>query len=187
MAADVPFSLFKELDRYTDDDLPPVMDWRPEECHDIDMRIDRSGSWFHEGTQIDNQRMVRLASILRIEGPSYYLVTPEIKFRIEVEDVPFVAVVMDVVGEGPKQSLQFTTNIGDQVTLDSSHPLRLEVYSNGDEPVPYITVRNDLEAVLPRDLYYQLADLFVTDASSTMLGVWSEGTFTTLCKATAVF
>lgn len=187
MTADAAYSLLKELDRYSDSDLPPVEDWHPQERRDILLRIDRSGRWFLGEEQINDQRMVRrFSTVLRKEESSYYLVTPAAKRSIEVEDVPFVAVLMDVVGEGSKQSLRFETNVGDLVTLNDSHPLRLQI-NPIDEPSPYIRVRHELEAILTRDVYYQLADLLVADASSTMLGVWSEGAFTALCKATAVF
>lgn len=187
MTADAACLLLKELDRYSDSELPPVKDWQPQERRDIDLRIDRTGRWFLEEEQIHDQRMVRrLSTVLRKEESSYYLVTPAAKRSIEVEDVPFVVVLMEVVGEGAKQSLHFETNVGDQVTLNDSHPLRLQINPIG-EPSPYIRVRHDLEAILTRNVYYQLADLLVADASSTMLGVWSQGAFTALCKATAVF
>ncbi len=188
MTEDAPYSLLKGLGEYSENDLPPVNDWHPDVCRDIDIRIDRAGNWFHEGSQIQRERMVRLFStVLRKEDSSYYLVTPVEKCRIEVEDAPFIAVLMDVKGAGREQSLHFTTNVGDRITLDKNHPLRFEIDPTSGEPSPYIRVRDSLDALLNRNVYYQLSDLLEVDDTSTMVGVWSEGSFTALAKSTAVF
>src|SRR5580698_11011135 len=81
--------------------IPPVEKWHPAHCGDIDIRIARDGTWFHQGTPIGRKELVRLFStILRKDGADYVLVTPAEKMRIRVEDVPFTAVLMDVAGEG---------------------------------------------------------------------------------------
>jgi hypothetical protein len=55
----------------------PVHLWNPPFCGDLDMRIARDGTWFHEGTPIGRPGMVRMFSnILKLEGGRYYLVTP---------------------------------------------------------------------------------------------------------------
>ena len=72
---------------------PPVHLWNPPYCGEMDMRIARDGTWFHEGTPIGRAPMVRLfASILKLEDGRYYLVTPVEKVGIRVADVPFIAV-----------------------------------------------------------------------------------------------
>ena len=186
MTSHSPYSLLKALDRYTDSP-PPVMDWRPPSTHDIDIRIDRAGAWIHEGTQLDDQSVRMLASILRKDGATYYLVTPEEKCRIEVEEVPFIAIRMDVIGKGQQQTLSISTDCGDQVALDEAHPVRFGTDSDSGAACAYITVRNSLEAIFTTELYDRLTDLLVQDDSSTVLGVWSSGSFSVLCKATAVF
>ncbi|HJN48937.1 MAG: DUF1285 domain-containing protein [Pseudomonadales bacterium] len=182
-----PQPLLAELTPYTDNNPPPLKDWHPQPSRDIDMVIDRTGCWFYEGSEVPQGLVQQLAAVLRNEGTTYYLVSPVEKYRITVEEAPFSAVRMDVTGEGQDQSLHFTTSLGDRVTLDASHPLRLAVYTDGRQPSPYILVRDGLEALLTEQLYFQLADLFVSDTSFTMLGVWSEGRFSSLCKASAVF
>ena len=77
--------------------LPPVHLWNPPFCGDLDMRIARDGRWFYEGSPITRPAMVRLFStILKREGEEYFLVTPVEKYRIAVDDAPFVAVDFDV-------------------------------------------------------------------------------------------
>ena len=54
--------------------------------------------------------MVRLfAGILRRERDDYFLVTPAEKLRIRVDDVPFLAVDMEVRHQGEDTDLLFTT------------------------------------------------------------------------------
>ena len=69
------------------------------------MRIARDGTWFHQGSPIGRQAMVRLFStILRREPDGgYVLVTPVEKLDIAVEDAPFVAVEMKAEGDGPRR------------------------------------------------------------------------------------
>jgi len=40
--------------------LPPVEQWNPPFCADIDMRIARDGTWFYCGTPIGRPALVRL-------------------------------------------------------------------------------------------------------------------------------
>ena len=80
--------------------LPPVHLWNPPNCGDIDIRIARDGTWFHEGTPIGRAPLVRLFStILRKDPDGYWLVTPVEKMRITVEDAPFIAIRVDQLGE----------------------------------------------------------------------------------------
>jgi len=120
--------------------------------------------------------MVRLFStILRREPDgSYVLVTPVEKLSIEVEDAPFVAVEMKTEGEGDGRRLAFRLNTGDLVIADAAHPLR--VIERADGPHPYVTVRDGLEALIARPVYYELANLAL-DEDGDPPGLWSEGRF----------
>src|SRR5690349_9917797 len=82
--------------------LPPVERWNPEHCGHSDMRIARDGTWFHQGSPIGREAMVRLfASILRREPDgSHVLVTPVEKLDIDVEDAAFIAVELKSEGAG---------------------------------------------------------------------------------------
>ncbi len=140
--------------------LPPVEKWNPAYCGEIDMRIARDGTWFYLGTPIGRPALVRLFStILRREPDgSYVLVTPVEKVGLKVDDVPFIAVRVDVEGDGLDQRLRFLTNVGDDVVAGSDHHLRVS-HRNGDEPQPYVHVRGGLEARLSRPVFYELVNI----------------------------
>ena len=178
---EAPYSLLAELENVRHMAHPPVDQWQPDVVRDIDMRIARDGTWYHEGSPIERLRLVRLFStILRRESDDeYYLVTPVEKFRIQVEDVPFQAILMDVVGRGRDQVLKFTTNVADEVIADAAHPVRLAVNARTGEPSPYVLIRNGMEALISRNVYYQLSELIVSESigGEDWLGVWSSGEF----------
>jgi len=154
---------------------PPVESWNSEKTGSIDIRIDRLGDWYYHGSKIERKRMVALFStILWREQDSYFLKTPQEKLAIEVEVAPFIAVLLDVEGEGESQSLCFTDNTGNRFKADSNHNLWL-TESEAGEPEPLVIVRRDLPALLSRAVYYQLAELIVEYNNAA--GVWSEGVF----------
>ncbi|MFK8329426.1 DUF1285 domain-containing protein [Pseudomonas sp. BJa5] len=160
--------------------LPPVHLWNPDFCGDIDMRIARDGTWYYLGTPIGRKPMVRLFStIIRRDGDDYFLVTPVEKVGIKVDDAPFVAVALDVQGSGEQQVLRFTSNVEDQVEAGPEHPLRFEIDASTQEPSPYVHMRSNLEALIHRNVFYQLVELAVPRQidGQEWLGVWSAGTF----------
>ncbi|QNA83457.1 DUF1285 domain-containing protein [Sphingomonas sp. So64.6b] len=156
--------------------LPPVERWNPTHCGDSEMRIARDGTWFHQGSPIGRQAMVRLFStILRREPDgAYVLVTPVEKLDIIVEDAPFVAVEMKAEGEGRNARLAFRLNTGDLVTAGHDHPLRFEDREDG--PRPYLHVRGGLEALVARPVYYELASIALA-GEDVPPGIWSDGSF----------
>jgi len=160
---------------------PPVHLWNPPFCGQIDMRIARNGSWHYMGSPIPRPAMVKLfASILRREpDDSYVLVTPVEKCGIRVDDAPFLAVEATVAGEDETRLIAFRTNVDDIVPLDAGHPLRIAVNAETGEPSPYVLVRDRLEALIARPVYYQLVEMAeerVVDGRN-MLGVHSAGQF----------
>lgn len=150
-------------------------------CGDIDMRIARDGTWFYHGSPIGRKPLVKLfASVLRRDAASdYWLETPAEKCRIRVDDAPFTALEMIVDGVGRKQNLSFRTNVDEIVTADSTHRLRITVDPETGQPAPYIMVRDGLEALIVRAVYYDLVELGVEDMQdgTVVLGVWSAGIF----------
>ncbi len=172
-------SLFERLEReQAERKLPPVEQWDPEHEGGIDIRIARDGRWYHEGSPIHREAMVRVFStILRRDGDDYFLVTPVEKLRIEVDDAPFVAVRLEREGEGREQRLLLTTNTGDHVVVDADHPLQVE--DRDGEPAPYVHLRSGLWALVSRNVFYELAELAEQRemGASTRLGVWSGGEF----------
>jgi uncharacterized protein len=154
--------------------LPPVDKWHPLHCGDSRMRIAADGTWFHDGSPIGRQALVRLFStLLRKDADGFVLVTPAEKLSIAVEDAPFIATVLEVEGSGPSQQLHFTTNVGDVVTAGPANALSFK--NIGGAPLPYIDVRHGLAAKAARPVYYQLADLAVMHQDR--IGVWSGGCF----------
>ncbi len=164
---------------------------------DIDMRIARDGTWFYHGSAISRKPLVRLFStVLRREADGeYYLVTPVERVRIDVDDAPFTAVEMFIEGSGEAQSLSFRTNVDDIVVLDAEHPLRVEIDPKTGQPAPYIRVRDNLEALIVRAVFYDLVDLGLAASpeiagqsagqsplengimAAETIGVWSAGMF----------
>lgn len=82
---------------------PPVERWNPPLSGDIDLRIARDGTWYHEGTAFQRESLARLfASILRRdEDGQYYLVTPVEKWRIQVDDAPLWRSISTRAGPAP--------------------------------------------------------------------------------------
>jgi hypothetical protein len=160
---------------------PPVERWEPDYCGEMDMVIRRDGSWWHEGTRIGREKLIRLfARILRKDEDGHtYLVTPVEKIRITVEAAPFLGVRVDATGQGKDQRIAVLTNMDDAVVAGPDHPLRVEIGPDG-EPEPFIHVRGRLEALITRAAFYALAELAVEGEDldgQPVMGVWSCGQF----------
>ncbi len=140
--------------------LPPVHLWNPDHCGDIDIVIKRNGLWFHDGTPIGREALVRLFStVLRKDPDGFHLVTPVEKLKIQVEDAPFVAIRLDVVRDADSRPLlRFQTNVGDEVLAGAANPIRVEVDPATGEPRPYVHVRRGLEALIIRPVFYELSE-----------------------------
>jgi hypothetical protein len=147
----------------------------------FDIRIARDGTWYHRGSPIGRKPLVKLFStvIQRDEQGDYWLVTPAERGRIQVDDAPFTAVELDVAGSGRDQLLRFRTNVDDWVEAGPDHPLRVSEAPGTGEPSPYILVRDNLEALIVRTVYYQMVEHAVEARvdETDHLGLWSKGTF----------
>ena len=149
--------------------LPPVERWDPAETADSHMRISADGTWFHEGRPITRPAMVRaFASLLvRDEAGQHWLVTPECRQSIEVEDAAFQAVDM----KREDGALVFRLNTDDLVVAGPENPLRAE--GDPDVPAIYLAVRRGCEARLNRSTYLQLVEQALADGPD--LSVESKG------------
>jgi len=120
------------------------------------------------------------ASILRRDSDNeYYLVTPAEKVRIQVEDCPFLVVLLDSEGSGEQQQIRFTTNTDESFLLDVDHSLLISTNPATGEPHPIVHVRSGLNGLLGRNVFYQLVELAevrLLDGES-ITGVWSCGKF----------
>ena len=136
--------------------LPPVHLWNPAHCGEIDIVIRKDGLWFHEGSPIGREALVRLFStVLRKDPAGFHLVTPVEKMKITVEDAPFIATRVDRQGE----ALKFLTNVGDEVEAGPENEIRIEMDAATGEPRPYLHVRRGLDALIARPVFYELVEM----------------------------
>ncbi|MGB2287384.1 MAG: DUF1285 domain-containing protein [Porticoccaceae bacterium] len=138
---------------------PPVHLWNPDKSGDMDLRIDREGQWIHEGDPIRRPALVKLfASILKREGDNYFLVTPVEKWQINVDVAPFFMVSAEKLYRSGEQAIQLRSISGDQLLIGPNNPLWVDYDEANNQPVPLVTVRDNLNGLLSRSLYYQLVD-----------------------------
>jgi len=162
--------LFKDLlatQKTASDGLPPVHLWHPDKSGDMDLVIDREGRWIHEGGEIKRARLVKLFStILKREGDSYFLVTPVEKWKINVDFAPFYIISASRAHRNSHQAITLTTSTGEVVVVGEENPLWVEYRSGSEEPIPLVTVRDNLPGLLSRSVFYQLVEWAHNDAQN---------------------
>ncbi len=167
---------------------PPVEQWNPPFCGDIDMRIAADGTWFYQKTPIGRHALVKLfASVLKREEDKYFLVTPVEKVGILVEDAPFLAVEMRV-DRDDEQILRFRTNMDEWIDAGPEHPMRFEPEPETGGMKPYVHVRRGLWAKVTRALFYDLVEAGeerIVDGIP-MFGVASGSEFFVMAEADAL-
>jgi hypothetical protein len=133
------------------------------------MRIAADGAWYHEGQPLTRPAMVRaFASLLMRDAEGrHWLVTPECRQSIVVEDAAFVAVDL----QARDGALAFRLNTDELVLAGPANPLR----ASGDEDAPaiYLAVRHGCEARLDRSTWLQLAEFALEAGDGT--AVTSQG------------
>lgn len=151
--------------------LPPVEEWRPERSSDSLMTIRADGRWFHDGGEIRRPAMIRaFSSLLWRDGAGqHWLVTPQEKQSIAVEDAAFIAV--DVAAQG--EALVFRLNTDDVVIAGPAHPLVAR--GDGETPALYLAVRHGCEARINRSTWLQLVELAGDGLGHDDLTVVSQG------------
>ena len=151
---------------------------RREDRH-FGIHITRDGTWHYQGSPIKRMALVKLFATVISRDPKgeFWLVTPVERGRIDVDDAPFVAVEVKVKGSGRATRLTFRTNLDDEIVASNEHPIRIEVNLLSEEPSPYIHVRDNLEALIARSVYYELVELAeqVALENEVELQIWSEG------------
>jgi uncharacterized protein len=148
----------------------PVEMWNPPYCGDIGMAIQRDGTWLYAGSPIGRMPLVKLfASVLRRDADGrHYLVTPAEKVDVTVVDAPFLAVEMEVRGDGADRTLVFRTNVDDIVHCGPDNPLRFVEEPGSGGLKPYLRVRGRLDALVTRALYYDLVELAEPGTGGTL-------------------
>lgn len=149
---------------------------------DSDFRIARDGTWYYQGSPLGRQAMVRLFSTIlcRDKNGEYWLKTPVEKCRIEVEDVPFMVIDFRARElENTGKTLCFKTNVNEWIGVDADHPLTMRKDPETGEDVPYIHVRDGLDAKLNRNTAYALMEYALAQGErrEAVLGVVSAGGF----------
>jgi len=137
--------------------LPPVAQWAPAEQIDSLMRIDKAGRWHHDGRPLTRAAMVRAFSslLLRDAAGQHWLMTPQCRQSIIVEDAAFIAVDMQVADGEDGPALAFRLNTDELVLAGPDNPLRAA--GDPDCPAVYLAVRHGCEARLDRSTWLQLA------------------------------
>ena len=167
--------------------LPGSLPLSADRAREIPMRIARDGTWFYRDSPIQRKELAKLFStVFRRDGEGrYWLKTPVEQGLIQVEDAPFTAVELESAGKGKDMVLNFRNNFDEWVTADIDHPIRVEQDPETGEPSPYIRIRDNLDALILRPVFYQLVEIAmpVERAGRAIFGVWSAGQFFELGEA----
>jgi uncharacterized protein len=161
-------SLAGQVAARPDFDSPPLHLWHPALSGDIPIRIDSQGTWYHDGSKIKRESLVRLfASILRREDDGeYYLVTPSEKWRVVVESHPLLVTDIDVLEVAGVRMLEATLNTGRRIVVSELHPLFFDA-AVGD--IAVLRLSYGLTAICTRPAWYRLVDLAeLRDGSMTL-------------------
>ena len=147
---------------------PPVHLWNPDLCEGVEMKIDREGNWFYQGSIIGRDKLKILFSrILKFENGNYYLVTPVEKVFVNVDLAPYM--IIDYEVDSDHENIILKTNLDLSIPLNKEH--KLEVKKIGDELIPFVHVRNNIEGFISRSVYYSLIEIALKqdNASSDQL------------------
>ena len=135
---------------------PPVHLWNPDLCEGVEMKIDREGNWFYQNSIIGRDKLKILFSrILKLEEGKYFLVTPVEKVPVTVDLAPYMIVDYEV--DSDYKNIILKTNLDLSIPLDKDH--KLELKNIGDEHIPFVHVRNNIEGFISRSVYYSLIEI----------------------------
>ena len=135
---------------------PPVHLWNPDLCEGVEMKIDMDGNWFYQNSIIGRDKLKILFSrILKLEEGKYFLVTPVEKVPVTVDLAPYMIVDYEV--DSDYKNIILKTNLDLSIPLDNEH--RLELKNIGDEHIPFVHVRNNIEGFISRSVYYSLIEI----------------------------
>ena len=150
------FSEFLKSINSLEDNYPPVHLWNPDLCDGVEMRIDREGNWYYQNSIIGRDKLKLLFSrILKFESGNYYLVTPTEKVIVKVDIAPYM--IIDYEIDAQKEKIILKTNLDLSIPLDKDH--KLELKKIGEEQIPFIQVRDNIEGFISRSVYYSLIEI----------------------------
>ncbi len=118
-------------------------------------RIDREGTWRHEGQEVTHEGVLRnLYANLRAEGDSHYLQVGLARIPVSVDDAPFVVNRIEVVSE----SCDANHCLRIYLTDGSAEWLSFETFWIGRGNIPYCRVKSGcFSARLSVSAWLQLA------------------------------
>ena len=134
----------------------PLENWNPSHCGHVDIRIDREGTWFHEGSAIRRPELITLFSALlrREDDGKYYLVTPVEKCEITVDLHPLMVVdTTTITGGTDDERLGLVLNVGGIMPLNRDSGLTPEPQASG---AAFIRLPRNLTALFTRAAWYRL-------------------------------
>ena len=154
-------ALANDLEPLTASGHPPVHLWQPERQGEIDIVIQRDGSWLHEGGLIKREALVKLfSSVLWFEDGQHYLKTPAEQLKITVEATPFLMTQLTVQNASTEaQEIVLTSSYGDVVVLGENNKLWIDQTVIPEQEVPLIGVRYGMTGRLTSSILHELADL----------------------------
>ncbi len=140
-----------------EDKLPPVEQWNPEFCGEIDILIKANGDWLHNGSPISRKRLsIFFSRVLIKQDDQYFLITPVEKLAIQVEWQPFVIVDFEIYRESGQDCYLMLDNCNNKIRLN--HPQQLQFSLFDRQSLPIINVRRNLYASFSRSCYYHLIE-----------------------------
>jgi uncharacterized protein len=123
-------------------------------------RIDREGTWRHEGVEVTHPGVLRnLYANLRVEGESYHLQAGPLRVPVQVDDAPFVVVRVER-GTAPAA-------IAVHLSDGSQEPLDVATVMLDGRGTPYCRVKSGrFRARLSVAAWLQLAEAVETDPAT---------------------
>lgn len=150
--------LLSESKKYSDT-LPPIHQWHPELSGDIAIGIDREGRWFHDSVEIKRASIITLFSkLLKLEESDYFLVSPNEKWRIQVDVAPLFVISASLEVRQGHQAIVCQTLTGDTILIGRDNPLQMKQDVANEQIYPLLLVRDNISALISRATFYQLVD-----------------------------
>ena len=136
----------------------PLEQWNPKLCEGVRFDIDKDANWFYNGSKIERLNMIKLFSkLVKIEGESYFIVTPSEKIPVYVVNEVFS--IIDFKKEN--DDYFFKTNTNEWVKLSQENCLSTD--SVNDQPYPKIKLKENVFGLLTRSLFYNLIEHAIND------------------------
>lgn len=139
--------------------------------------IDYNGQWYYHNTPSAGPiRRKKLAALFGGAGEgfmagkglfvdesgSYWLKSPDGKYQVEVEDVPFLITSMEVRNAGQdNQQIDLYTNFDERVELGPDHMLVVNNEPNNNVSVFYVVVRDGLLARFSKAVFHDIINTYV--------------------------